>query len=162
MTASLSAIEQCRCQVRARLTKSLVMAGLASQLQDAHTRLRSLTMDTPFTRRPRGHSRPLALVLGTNEMASAVGIELHREGYGVVLSHDPSLPVIRRGMAFHDALFGDEAEVDGYSAVCAERAIDAKREASTEGKIAVTPLELCDLLVIGDVSVLVDARMLKR
>ncbi len=117
---------------------------------------------TTFTHGFKGLSRSLALVLGTNEIASAVAVALHCDGFGVILSHDPFLPVIRRGMAFHDALYGDAAEVDGYSAVCAERAIDAKAEAQANGRIVVTPLELCDLLVLGDIGVLIDARMRKR
>jgi hypothetical protein len=116
----------------------------------------------PFTRRLKGLNRPLALVLGTNEIASAVGVAFHRDGFGVLLSHDPAVPVIRRGMAFHDVLYGDHAEVEGYTAVCAERAMDAKREALANGRIVVTPLELCDLLVLGEISVIADARMRKR
>jgi xanthine dehydrogenase accessory factor len=119
-------------------------------------------IDSPFLRRLKAPGRPLALVLGTNEIASAVGIALHRDGYGVLLSHDPEIPVIRRGMAFHDALFSGMAEVDGYVAVSAGRAIDAKREVLINGRIAVTSLELCDLLLIGEPGVLVDARMQKR
>ncbi|MBI4723544.1 MAG: xanthine dehydrogenase [Rhodomicrobium sp.] len=119
-------------------------------------------IDTSFTRRLKGSNRLLTLVLGTNEIASAVAIALYRDGYGVVLSHDPDPPVIRRGMALHDALFGDPAEVDGFTAVCAERVIEAKREVLANRRIVVTPLWLCDLLVMGDIGILIDARMQKR
>lgn len=53
--------------------------------------------------------QPLAVVLGTNEIASAVAVHLKGGGFSVVLSHDPFPPVIRRAMAFHDALYGDPA-----------------------------------------------------
>ncbi|MGO9172846.1 MAG: xanthine dehydrogenase [Rhodomicrobium sp.] len=119
-------------------------------------------IDTLLKRRLRDAGRSIALVLGTNEIASAVAISLHRNGYGTVLSHDPNPPVIRRGMAFHDALFGDAAPVDGHIAVCSERLIDLKREVLSNGRIAITPLELCDLLVMGQIGVLADARMQKR
>ncbi|MGO8952719.1 MAG: xanthine dehydrogenase [Rhodomicrobium sp.] len=119
-------------------------------------------IDTTLTRRHKDAGRPAALVLGTNEIASAVAIALHRNGYGTVLSHDPNPPVIRRGMAFHDALFGDAAPVDGYTAICAERLIDLKREVLGNEQLAITPLELCDLLVMGPIAVLADARMQKR
>ncbi len=65
-------------------------------------------------------SSRVAVVMGTSEIASAVAVHLHRDGWRVVLSHDPHPPVIRRRMAFHDALFGDPAEVSGVSGVCAE------------------------------------------
>jgi len=42
----------------------------------------------------------LAVILGTDEIASAVAVNLYRSGYCVVLSHDPLPPVIRRKMAF--------------------------------------------------------------
>ncbi|MDZ5649882.1 hypothetical protein [Nitrospirillum sp. BR 11828] len=35
---------------------------------------------------------PYAIILGTNEIASAVAIRLHHQGYGVVMSHDPLPP----------------------------------------------------------------------
>ncbi len=119
-------------------------------------------IETILKPRPKSADRHVALVLGTNEIASAVALAFHRDGYGTVLSHDPNPPVIRRGMAFHDALFGDPAEVDGYMAVCVERVIDARRESLMNGRIVVTALELCDLLVMGSIGVLVDARMQKR
>lgn len=51
--------------------------------------------------------RPLAIILGTNEIASAIAVHLHRAGWACILSNDPFPPVIRRRMAFHDVLFGD-------------------------------------------------------
>lgn len=67
-----------------------------------------------LTARPSNHSvGRFAVVLGTNEIASAVGVYLQRDGWSVVLAHDPHPPVIRRKMAFHDVMFGDPAEVDG-------------------------------------------------
>lgn len=49
---------------------------------------------------------PCAVILGTNEIVSAVAVFLHHAGWAVLLSHDPSPPVSRQGMAFHDALYG--------------------------------------------------------
>jgi xanthine dehydrogenase accessory factor len=57
-----------------------------------------------------GDSMPLALVLGTNEIASAVAVHLKAAGHCVILSHDSFPPVIRRAMAFHDAV-SDGAEI---------------------------------------------------
>lgn len=109
----------------------------------------------------RGRSGPgFAAILGTNEIASAVAVTLHRKGYGVVLSHDPMPPVIRRKMAFHDALYDDAVSVDG---VCAERAgtgLDV-RSGLSRNAVMVTQLGILDLIVVGAIDVLVDARMNK-
>lgn len=56
---------------------------------------------------------PFAIIVGANEIASAISVRLSWERFRVVLSHDPFPPVIRRGMAFHDALYDDRAVVDG-------------------------------------------------
>jgi hypothetical protein len=60
---------------------------------------------------------PFAVILGTNEIASATAVFLLRQGYVVVLSNDPSCPVLRRKMAFHDALYDDEVDVSGVRAL---------------------------------------------
>lgn len=101
-----------------------------------------------------------ATILGTNEIASAVAVELNRGGYGVVLSHDPVPPVIRRKMAFHDALYEDDVRVDGVRAVRAETGVDV-RKGLARGDVLVTPLGLLDLIVLGPIALLVDARMNK-
>jgi xanthine dehydrogenase accessory factor len=103
----------------------------------------------------------VAVVMGTNEIASAVAVYLHRNGWRVVLSHDPHPPVIRRRMAFHDALFGDLAEVSGVTAVCGETSL-AVSWLLSQGEAVVTPLGLLDLIPITPFHVLVDARMQKR
>ncbi len=81
-------------------------------------------MTLPRSRSARGLGTRAAVVMGTNEIASAVAVYLHRDGWRVVLSHDPHPPVIRRRMAFHDALFGDPAEVSGVLGMGAERSLD--------------------------------------
>lgn len=115
-------------------------------------------MTVPSRRAPRGLS---AIVMGTNEIASAVAVYLHRDGWRVVLSHDPHPPVIRRRMAFHDALFGDAAEVSGIPGTGAETSLDV-RSLFFQGRVAVTPLGLLDLIPITAFHVLIDARMQKR
>jgi hypothetical protein len=109
----------------------------------------------------RGHGR-IAIVLGTNEIASAAAVYLHRAGYGAVLVHAPVPPVIRRGMAFHDALYGEPASVDMITAVRADRAIDTLSVFCRHEHVAVTELGLCDLIILGPIDLLIDARMQKR
>lgn len=109
----------------------------------------------------RRRSPAFATILGTNEIASAVAVKLHRSGYGVVLSHDPVPPVIRRKMAFHDALFDDAVEVDGITATRVDSGMEIRRGLSRRDGVMVSDLGLLDLLVIGPIDLLVDARMNK-
>lgn len=104
-------------------------------------------------------TQPRAVVLGTNEIASAVAVHLWGEGFAVVLSHDPDRPVIRRAMAYHDVLFGEEIVLDGVPGFALERALDLVGPGAAERGIAVTALGLVDLLPMGPFAVLVDARM---
>jgi len=103
----------------------------------------------------------LAVILGTDEIASAVAVYLHRAGYGVVLSHDPLPPVIRRKMAFHDALFDDAVLLEGISAVRADTTLDIRAGLARPGSVTITELGLLDLIVVQSISVLIDARMQK-
>lgn len=104
---------------------------------------------------------PLAVILGTNEIASAVAVHLVRGGYSVVLSHDPLPPVIRRKMAFHDALFDDAVSVAGIAAERAETSLEIRAALHRSSSVVVTKLGLLDLIVIQTLGILVDARMHK-
>jgi xanthine dehydrogenase accessory factor len=107
-------------------------------------------------------SRRFAIVLGTNEIASAVAVGLTREGFIVVLSHDPFPPVIRRGMAFHDALFDDEVEIDGIRGLRGDSALALLSILSKTRCVAVTPLQVSDLITLSTPEAIVDARMQKH
>jgi hypothetical protein len=106
--------------------------------------------------------RPLAIILGTNEIASAVAVRLVRARYAVVLCHDPFPPVIRRAMAFHDALFGGATDVDGVAGERASCLADIDAVLAKPGRVAVTPLGLAELAAQRTLAVLIDARMQKR
>jgi hypothetical protein len=103
-----------------------------------------------------------AIVLGTNEIASAVAVYLHRARYGVVLAQDPFPPVIRRKMAFHDALYGDAVPVDGVIGERADDGMQVFKALRSPERVQVTWLGLPDLLPVGEVDVLVDARLQKH
>jgi len=105
---------------------------------------------------------PRAVLLGTNEIASAVAVYLSRAGWAVVMSHDPEPPVIRRGMAFHDVLWGDPATVEGVAAAPAETLFDVWAALKQPSAIVVTRLGLADLVAVGGIDMLADARMQKR
>lgn len=109
----------------------------------------------------RGQKRPLTVVLGTNEIASAVAVQMHRLGWAVVLSHDSFPPVIRRQMAFHDCLFGDRVVLDQVTAERAETALELFGILDYSSHVAVTPLQFHDLVAIRAPEALIDARMQK-
>lgn len=102
-----------------------------------------------------------AVILGTNEIASAVAVRLHRKGFRIVLSHDPLPPVIRRRMAFHDALFDDGVTVEGIAARRADTGVEIRTSLVQASGVTITELGLLDLIVIQAIDILVDARMQK-
>jgi xanthine dehydrogenase accessory factor len=106
--------------------------------------------------------KPLALVLGTNEIASAVAVKLNQARFAVVMSHDTFPPVIRRGMAFHDALFGEHREVAGVIGACADSIADVVRIHREPDQVAVTAMHLTDIIAFRYPAVIVDARMQKH
>ncbi len=103
--------------------------------------------------------KPFAVILGANEIASAIAVFLIRNGWSVVLSHDPIPPVVRRGMSFHDALFGDRAAIDEVVGERAETGLEVLAALSCVNAVAVTPLGLLDLLVLRSLDLIVDARL---
>lgn len=107
----------------------------------------------------RRRKRPLAVVLGTNEIASAIAVHMRRLGWAVVLSHDPFPPVIRRQMAFHDCLFGDRVVLDSVTAERAETALELFAILDYSPHVAVTPLQFHDLVALRAPEALIDARL---
>ena len=105
---------------------------------------------------------PLVVILGTNEIASAVAVAMRRESYAVILSHSAFPPVIRRSMAFHDALYGDPARVEEIEGQLAESALQIAAVLSKPQCVAVSPLQLNDLIAVKSPDVIVDARMQKH
>jgi xanthine dehydrogenase accessory factor len=119
-------------------------------------------MNRPFLSAFRRELTPFAIILGTNEIASAVAVCLCRTGWAAVLCHDPLLPVIRRAMAFHDALYDDHAWVEDIRGERADTAREIATVVDVPNSVAVTWLGLADLLAFGSPLVLVDARMQKH
>ncbi len=102
-----------------------------------------------------------AVILGTNEIASAIAVSLYRAGYFTVLSHDPFPPVIRRKMAFHDALFDDPVSLDGVTAQRADTGLELLSLRPTPGGVIITELGLLDLMIVQTPTILIDARIQK-
>jgi len=106
--------------------------------------------------------RPLALVLGTNEIASTTAAKLTAARFAVVMSNDAFPPVIRRGMAFHDTLFGEFREVAGVVGTRADAIADVIRIHREPDQVAVTEMHLTDIIAFRYPAVIVDARMQKH
>ena len=117
--------------------------------------------DTTFRMSRKSDAGAFAVILGTNEIASAVAVQLARRGFQVIPCHDPFPPVIRRGMAFHDALFEDRIEIDGIKGARAETAAEISAVLTIPRQVAVTPLRPADLIAMRKFDALVDARMQK-
>ncbi len=114
---------------------------------------------TPFSYFPTGAEADLAVILGTNETASAMAVKLRKAGYRVILSHEPCPPVLRRGMAFADALFDDPITLEGISGRRADFGVELTAVTTAADCVAVTPLQLCDLLALRRIQLLIDARL---
>lgn len=109
-----------------------------------------------------GERRLQVVVWGSGDVGSAVAVELFRHGQDVVLLEDTWPTVIRRGMAFADAVFDGSAELEG---VTARRVTDQPTLAALLAARAAIPLvvsSLPELLAWEPWDVLVDARMRKR
>ena len=106
---------------------------------------------------------PVALILGTGDIASAIGRELFKAGCGVLMLRDAAVPVLRRGMAFDDALEDGVAVLEGVWAVRAPA--PEMVTALVRGREAVVLARL-DLAVVaagwhGTLDILIDARVRK-
>ena len=109
-----------------------------------------------------GRSATFEVILGTNEIASAAAVRLSRDGYRVLMCHDPFPPVIRRGMAFYDVLFDDQVEIDGVPGRRAGTTLEIGEALASGASIAVTELQLSDVIPLRVPDILVDARIQKH
>jgi xanthine dehydrogenase accessory factor len=104
----------------------------------------------------------VVIVRGVGDIGSAVAHLLFREGYGVALHDEPRPATTRRGMAFADAAFDGEAELDGVRAVRADTVEQVVRALERRDAVPVHVGPLAPLLAGLGHRVLVDARLRKR
>ena len=64
-----------------------------------------------------GAGRPLALVKGAGDLASGVALCLFRAGFSVVMTEAPQPTVVRRAVAFAEAVYEGRANVEGLEGV---------------------------------------------
>jgi xanthine dehydrogenase accessory factor len=104
----------------------------------------------------------VVLVRGSGDVGSAVAHRLFLCGHAVVI-HDVPLPAApRRGMAFTDAIFDGDCELDGVAARRVDDLDGLAHALADRGSVPVTVLELGAVLATVHPEVLVDARMRKR
>ncbi|KIL97071.1 Selenium-dependent molybdenum hydroxylase system protein YqeB [Paramagnetospirillum magnetotacticum MS-1] len=101
------------------------------------------------------------LIRGTGEIASAIACHLVWSGFQVALQSSKPPIAIRRRMAFSDAYFHGEAELEGLRA---RKAADPQAIAVAwqEGEIPLLAMEFSTALAAWPWAVLVDARMNKQ
>jgi xanthine dehydrogenase accessory factor len=104
----------------------------------------------------------VVLVRGSGDVGSAVAHRLFLSGHPVVI-HDVPLPAApRRGMAFADAVFDGECELDGVKARRVDDLGALARALAERGAVPVTTADFTSVLAALRPDVLVDARMRKR
>ncbi len=103
----------------------------------------------------------MILILGGGDVASGVAAVLHRHGWQIVISELPEPLVVRRKVAFAEAVWEGEQEVEGILAVLTISDEEIKNILSA-GKIAVVVDPDAQVAKRLGFEVIVDARMLKR
>lgn len=78
----------------------------------------------------------IVVIKGAGDLASGVALRLFRSGFSVVVLEIPEPTVIRRTVAFAEAVYSGTCIVEGVSGVLAESVIEAKKILNQE-KIAV-------------------------
>ena len=104
---------------------------------------------------------PIA-VLGSGDVGSAVAHALFVAGWSVVVARDGRIPVLRRRMAFDDALEQGEVELAGVRARGAGGILGVVQLLQAGDVVAVTDMPPDDLLCLGLVRGVVDARLSRR
>ncbi len=109
----------------------------------------------------QGHSA-VVLVRGGGDLASGVILRLWRAGLRVVVTELPQPLVVRRKVAFAEAVYTGRTSVDGIPAVRVPARREALRAAWERGQVPVVVDPGARLRALLRPAVLVDARMTKR
>lgn len=105
--------------------------------------------------------KKLILILGGGDLASGVAAVLHRNGWQVVISELPEPLVVRRKVAFAEAVWETHHTVEGIESVLA-RTDDEVESLLLAGKIAVIVDPDAKIAQQFEFRAVVDARMLKQ
>ena len=107
-------------------------------------------------------SDPVVVVLGGNDVASAIAHRLHSAGYPVLVLESPQPLTVRRGMAYASAIYEGNITLDGITARHAQSLDEAA--ALLQRRAAIPVMGSSDPAILAAVrpSVIVDARMRKK
>ncbi len=105
--------------------------------------------------------RPFALVKGAGDLATGVAIRLLHAGFAVVMTETEAPTVVRRTVAFADAVFSGSARVEGLEAALA-RSDEEVRLFLAQGKIPVIVDPGAKIRLTLKPPLVVDAIMAKR
>ncbi len=99
------------------------------------------------------------VVLGTDDVASAVAHALFVAGWPVVMARDGKVPVLRRAMAFDDALEFGCTELAGVQARGTASMLGVVQLLQAGDTVPVTDIPPDDLLCLGLARGVIDARL---
>jgi xanthine dehydrogenase accessory factor len=110
----------------------------------------------------------VVLIRGGGDLASGVALRLHRVGLRVVITELAQPLVVRRSVAFAEAVYSGQATVEGVVA----RLVDSPQQALELLKLGVIPVlvdpmaeilgRMVEISTPAKIEILVDARMTKR
>lgn len=106
-------------------------------------------------------TRPLTLIKGAGDLASGVALRLSRAGFAVVMTEIAQPTVVRRTVAFAEAVYEGSAAVEGLEAVTA-RGPGQIEAALRRGAIPILVDPSADVLCEVRPCLLVDAIVAKR
>jgi xanthine dehydrogenase accessory factor len=105
--------------------------------------------------------RPLALIKGAGDLATGVALRLRRAGFSIVMTEIPSPTVVRRSVAFAEAVYEGEVTVEGIRGVLADDEDGARGLIAREVVTVIVDPETAILRELKPV-LLVDAIVAKR
>jgi hypothetical protein len=103
-------------------------------------------------------TRSTVIVIGADDIGSAIAIALHRSGFATVICDDVDPPWARRGMAFTNAWYLGNAELEGEAAVFCGSAKSIPSVALRERLIAATTWSWHGIAAMLDPLAIVDVR----
>jgi xanthine dehydrogenase accessory factor len=113
-------------------------------------------------RNSEGRTRHVAIIIGSDEVGSAVAVVLHRAGLAVVICDDVDPPWARRGMTFTNAWYVGNAELDGEAAVFCSSVKSIPAVLQRERLIAATTWSWSGIATALPPLAIIDCRSRKR
>lgn len=108
-----------------------------------------------------GSSKPFAVVKGAGDLATGVALRLHRVGFHVLMTEVARPTVIRRTVAFAEAVHEGRCQVEGIEALLVDDAAGAQL-AFDRGSVAVLVDPEAEVALEMHPTLLVDAIIAKR